>query len=190
MKNVFALLSLAIGFLWVYSATAEELRSGPQPGDFVEAFEVEKSAGNEKDGVSEGQQLCYRCKLGSRPVVAVFARTADKSLSNLLKELDAVLAKNESKKLSSFVNLLGTDTKALKASAREIVASSGAKNIAVVIPADHENGPAEYRLNPKADVTVLVYKAGTVTANFALAQGELDKDAIEKITNAATSLVN
>jgi len=46
-------------------------------------------------------------------------------------------------------------------------------------------------LNPKADITVLVYKGGTVKANFALAQGELRADSVrKKIADAATALVN
>ncbi|HJT34041.1 MAG TPA: hypothetical protein VJ783_18490, partial [Pirellulales bacterium] len=39
---------------------AGALKSGPQVGDSVEAFQVVKCAGAEDDGVRVGQQLCYR----------------------------------------------------------------------------------------------------------------------------------
>ena len=147
---------------------AEKLKSGPQLGDSVGAFHVEKCAGNESDGVETGEKLCYRCKLGNRPVVAVFARKNDKQLAALVKELDAIVAKNVSKKMAAFVNLLGEDSKSLKEQATKLVKESKAKNVAVVVPVDHKKGPENYKLNPKAELTVLVYKQGRVRANFAL----------------------
>ncbi|HEV3341416.1 MAG TPA: hypothetical protein VG125_13690 [Pirellulales bacterium] len=39
---------------------AGALKSGPQVGDSVEAFQVVKCAGAENDGVSVGRELCYR----------------------------------------------------------------------------------------------------------------------------------
>ena len=169
---------------------AEDLKSGPQPGDSVGAFTVEKCAGNEQDGVDSGEKLCYRCKLGNRPVVAVFARTPDKSLTSLMTELDAIVSKNEDKKMASFVNLLGKDVETLKEKAGWLVKESKAKNVAVVVPMDHEDGPADFSLNAKADVTVLVYNKGKVIANYALPTGGLDKDVIEKIRKSAEEMVN
>jgi hypothetical protein len=39
---------------------AEELKSGLAVGKSVPAFDVVKCGGAPKDGVKEGQQLCYR----------------------------------------------------------------------------------------------------------------------------------
>ena len=39
---------------------AGALKSGPQVGDHVEAFQVVKCAGAEGDNVRIGQELCYR----------------------------------------------------------------------------------------------------------------------------------
>ena len=69
------------------SLASADLVSGPQPGERVGAFTVTKVAGNANDGVAEGKSLCYRCKMGNRPVVMIFARTADKSLAELIDEL-------------------------------------------------------------------------------------------------------
>jgi len=87
-----------VGLLAVGSAHAAELKSGPQVGDLVGAFQVVKAAGAPNDGVSDGEQLCYRCKLGNRPAVMVFARKPDASLAKFIEQLDAVVAKNEEKK--------------------------------------------------------------------------------------------
>jgi hypothetical protein len=177
---------LSLGFaiaVVVYAGglMAEELKSGLQEGESIGAFTVEKCAGNAEDGVPEGEKLCYRCMLKDRPVVAVFARKADSKLAGLVKQLDTVVAKNADQKMASFVNLLGGDVDELKSSAKSLVEKSQAKHVAVVVPTDHENGPENLKLNPDADVTVLIYREGIVKANHALTAGSLDKKAIAAI---------
>ena len=98
----------------ITAVRAAELKSGLQPGDLVGAFDVEKCGGAVNDGKEVGANFCYRCMLGNKPVVMVFARKADKSLATLVKELDKHVAKNSDQKLSSFVNLLGKDPAELK----------------------------------------------------------------------------
>ena len=70
----------------------DEMTSGLQPGDLVGAFDVEKCGGAVNDGKEVGANFCYRCMLGNKPVVMVFARKADKSLVSLIKELDKTAA--------------------------------------------------------------------------------------------------
>jgi hypothetical protein len=52
----------SVGYFGVLAAAlaAGTLKSGPQVGDSVDAFNVVKCAGAEKDGVRIGQELCYR----------------------------------------------------------------------------------------------------------------------------------
>lgn len=102
MLSVFAV----VAFLALASSLpAEESKSGLQQGDFIGAFDVVKTAGNPNDGVAIGDELCYRCKLGGRPVVAVFAQKSDDNVAKLIKELDKFVTHNEDKKAAAFVNL-------------------------------------------------------------------------------------
>ena len=78
-------VALAFGVAVVASA---EVTSGPAVGDMVGAFTVTKVTGNPDDGVADGRTLCYRGKMGQRPVVMIFARSADEKLAKLCKELD------------------------------------------------------------------------------------------------------
>ena len=78
----------AIALVFTASYCMADLVSGPQPGDGVGAFTVTKAAGNPSDGVEDGKRRCYRCRMGSRPVVMIFARTADQSLAKLVNELE------------------------------------------------------------------------------------------------------
>src|SRR6056300_1510235 len=85
----FASMLLVCAGLVVAATTARaDLTSCPQPGESVGAFIVTKVAGNAEDGVADGKALCYRCKMGARPVVMVFARSGDASLAKLVKKIE------------------------------------------------------------------------------------------------------
>jgi hypothetical protein len=172
------------------AAVAAELKSGLAVGDSVGAFTVEKCAGNPEDGVPEGQELCYRCMLGNRPVVAVFARSVNGELTALVKELDALVEKHQDQKLASFVNLLGENPAELRDAAKKLTEKSKAKHIAVVVPKDHKSGPENMKISPDADVTVLIYRQGTVEANHALASGKLNKKSIAAIVADSSKILN
>ncbi len=171
------------------SLASADLVSGPQPGDRVGAFTVTKVAGNANDGVAEGKSLCYRCKMGNRPVVMIFARTADGSLAKLINELEEELKEHEADKLTGFVNMIGADAESLKVAAAKFVKDNGIERFAFVVPEDAENGPGNLNIAPEADLTVVCYKGGKVMASHALKKGELNGDTIGAIVEASCSLV-
>jgi hypothetical protein len=187
IKSMSLGLALALGLVVVAQAeetkeaAKEALKSGLQPGDRISAYDVVKVAGAPNDEVEEGTKLCYRCKLGNRPVVAVFAHEVDEELVALIKELNALVAKNEKKEMASFVNLLGEDQEALAKEAKKLAKEAKADNVAVVVPEEHKNGPEHLKLNEKADVTVLIYKEGVIEKNHAFAKDELKKEIIAKV---------
>ena len=165
-------------------ASAKEtaaLKSGLQTGKMIGAFYVTKCAGAAEDGVEVGKNLCYRCKNGGRPQVMVFTRNWDKSVAGLVKELDSAVAKHEKKELRAFVNLLGKDKNELKVAAKKFGETTKAKTIPFVVPNEFKNGPEDYGLNPKAELTVIIAKGGKVVANHAYAKGQLDKKAVGSI---------
>ncbi len=174
-------LSLAVVLAGAGAVIGAELKSGLQPGDLVGAFDVEKRGGAVNDGRSVGDNFCYRCMLGNKPVVMVFARKADNSLASLAKELDKHVAKNSDQKLSSFVNLLGDDPSELKETASSFASKNKLENVALVVPHDNENGPPEFAINPSAEVTVTIYRGGKVAATHALGPGQLDQAAVQAI---------
>lgn len=186
MKKVLTIcltLALAAGV-----AVAAELKSGLEPGKLIGPFDVVKCAGPD-DNVKVGSELCYRCKYGARPMVMVFSRSTDDKVASLVKKLDGAVAANSSKQLAAFVNLLGSDREALEAKAKEFSASTKASNVPLVVPVEFENGPADYGINPTADVTVIVAKGGKVTANHGFAKGALDDAAIATVLKDAEALV-
>ena len=166
-----------------------EVTSGPQVGETVGAFDVTKVAGNPDDGVAEGRSLCYRCKMGGRPVVMVFARTADEKLAKLLKKIEEEVEEHQDEKLASFVNMIGTDPESMKKAAAEFATKHGIKRIAFVVPEDAKDGPPDLKIAPDADVTVICYRGGIVQANHAFAKGGLSDEKIAAVAEASCKMV-
>ncbi len=189
MKSIVT-LSLAALMLVGVTAMGAELKSGLQPGDLVPAFDVEKCGGAVNDGKEVGANFCYRCMLGNKPVVMVFARKADKSLASLVKALDKHVAANADQKLSSFVNLIGDEPDALKATAKEFAAQNQVENVALVVPQENENGPAEFNVSPAAEVTVTIYRNGKVAASHAVAAGGLTDAEVKAIIADTAKILN
>jgi len=170
VKNLFVLgLGLCVALVVSGNAMAENaVKSGPQQGDRLGAFNVTKVAGAQSDGVSEGTNLCYRCKNGSRPQVIVFTRSTDPKVAELVSRLDKAVTKNESSKLRVFVNLLGEDKEDLADNAKKFAASSKAKNVPFVVPNEFENGPDNYGINAKAAVTITFASDSGVKGSYAV----------------------
>ena len=183
------LAGLVAGAVMAAGVASADLTSGPQPGESVGAFTVTKVAGNANDGVAEGKSLCYRCKMGNRPVVMIFARTADQSLAKLIDELEEELKEHESDKLTGFVNMIGSDAESLKVAAAKFVKDNGIQRVAFVVPEDAQNGPDNLKIAPEADLTVVCYKGGKVMASHAFKKGELNGDKIGAVVEASCSLV-
>lgn len=182
IKSISLGLALALGLVVAVQADeAKELKSGLQPGDRIGAYNVTKVAGAPNDNVPEGAELCYRCKLGNRPVVAIFAREVDEELVSLVKELNQVVAKNQEKQMGSFVNLLGEDQEMLTNEAKKLAKEAAAENVAVVVPIEHKNGPDHLKLSEEAEVTVLIYKDGVIEKNLAFAKDEMCSECVKQV---------
>ena len=181
MKSLYAFCLSAL-FVFAGTVTADEgLKSGPQVGDGVGAFYVTKLCGAEDDGVKEGKNLCYRCKNGRRPQVMVFTRSSDAKVADLVKKLDKAVSDNEDSQLRVFVNFMGDSKDDVRETAEKFAAASKAKNIPFVLPNEFENGPDNYGINKKADITIVMAESSKVKASHAVSKaGELDVDAVIK----------
>src|SRR5688572_23251914 len=165
-------------------ASAEEVKSGLAAGEKIPAFIVAKVGGADADGVEVGKELCYRCKYGARPQVMVFTRTTGGEVANLTKELNAAIAANADKNLTAFVNVMSADKAAAEKAAKEL-AAAGSTSVPVVVPVENENGPANYGINPDAEVTVLIANKMKVVSSKGYKASELDAAAVLKDVKAA-----
>ncbi|MEM7476302.1 MAG: hypothetical protein AAF483_15010 [Planctomycetota bacterium] len=162
-------LSIAVACLFLLnSAVAEDVKSGLKVGDRIGAFNVTKCAGADKDNVAVGKELCYRCKNGARPQIMVFTRSTDTNIEKLVKGLDKAVKNHESAQLRAFVNVLGESRDVASDEAKKLAKSSKAENIPFVVPNEYENGPANYGINPKADLTIIFANESKVVANYSV----------------------
>ncbi len=189
MKSVLSLVALA-SLGWAAAVVAAELKSGPSVGAPLAPFEVVKVAGAVGDGVDQGEELCYRCKYGSRPMVMVFTRAKNDGVAKLAKKLDATVAAHKAQKLAAFVNFVGGERSELEKAAKSLGSSEQIEHVALVVPVESEDGPADYRLSADADVTVLLCAQGKVMQNIALEADSLSDNQINDIIAGAEKLLN
>lgn len=143
-------------------------------GDAVGAFYVTKVAGAEDDGVSPGENLCYRCRYGSRPLVMVFARRSGGRLTELVRRLDGAVARNRDARLKGMVTFVGRDLDALRQQATEIAQLAEVKQVPVAVAAEATTGPIHERLDADAAVTIVVAKESQVVTALAYQVDDID----------------
>lgn len=139
-----------------FAAVESGLKNGAMPGPF-QVVDV--------TGPSKGKQLCYRCQYGASPVIAAFVNGDATKSGKLLADLQKIVDARKDKGLRSFVVFMsGPESK----EAIEKVAAEKKVTIPLVfLPrGTHEEDIASYKISPKAQNTVLIWKQSSVKGNF------------------------
>ena len=165
----------ALALMLTANVFAAEPNSGLKEGARVGAFNVKDCT-----GPSKGKSLCYRCKYGNRPVVAIFTRNLDESVTGLIKNIDGQVVKNGDKQMKAFVVLLTDDPDAAEGKLQKVAKKAGIKNVPLTI-FDGVTGPPSYKISKKADVTVLMWNKSKVKVNKGFAKGKFDKAAAKTL---------
>jgi hypothetical protein len=176
------LLSLGVALVFGATLIAGEVKSGLECGATPDAFNVKDIT-----GPFEGTSLCYRCRLGGRPVTAVFTRTLSDELASLVKEVDSVVEKNKDKQAGAFIVLLSKDPDSEESKVKEFAKKHNLKTPLTVF--DGEAGPPSYKIAKDAEITVNLWNKQKVEANHAFGKGGLNKDAVAKIVADAEKML-
>jgi len=174
-KCLLACVALVVASVGLTFA-AEKVQSGLEKGAKVPAFYVKDVTGPAKDG----EELCYRCRYGNQPVVTIFAKEMTEEVAALTKELDGVVAKNRDQKMAGFVVLMAEDPSKAAPSLAKTAEKMKIEQLPLTTFKGTE-GPKGYKINNKADVTVMMWVEGTVKVSEAFNKGDLTKDAISKV---------
>ncbi|HLJ95284.1 MAG TPA: hypothetical protein VKU02_19050 [Gemmataceae bacterium] len=173
----------------LYSA-AEELKSGPQPGETIPGPFHYLNV----NGAHAGNPHCLVCEFGLRPVVLIFAREAPSDqapLAVLLQKLDEAMDRYKNAELRAGVVVLNEDF-AKEETRKDLVRrwEGTAKDLKhVLVAVAGPDGPENYNINKNADVTVLLYKEHKVVANFAFAKDKLTEKDVNAILVAMKGLI-
>jgi hypothetical protein len=186
MRKFAAAFAVALTAFCVQGLSASDIKSGLQVDEPPPAFNVTDITG---PAAGEGK-LCYRCKYGARPVVSIFVRKIDENTAKLVKELDAIVAKNvEDKKMAAFVTVLTEDPDAHEAELKKVADEQKIKHTPLTV-FENAVGPTSYKINEKADVTVMMWVENNVKVNHAFAEGELTSEAIEAVIKDTAKILD
>ena len=185
MRKFVSFCALAVAVVASGMVNAADLKSGLQVGDFPGAFNV-----TDITGPSAGEKLCYRCQYGDRPVVTVFTRSMNENVVKLVKEIDGVVQKNsDDKKMAAFVTLLTNDPDAVEGDLKKVATEQGIKKTPLTV-FENNVGPAKYKIDEKAEVTIIMWVESDVKVNYAFAAGELNADAVTRIVADTKKILN
>ncbi len=183
-KSLVALAALFVASVG-FAVAAEKIESGPDKGFSVPAFYVKDVTGPAKDG----DDLCYRCRYGAQPVVTIFAKEMTDEVAALTKELDGVVAKNRDQKMAGFVVLMTDNAEKGAASLKAAAEKNKIEQLPLTISVDGAGGPKAYKINPKADVTVMMWVEGKIKVSQGFTKGELNKEAITKVSKETKQIL-
>lgn len=158
---------------------------GPlQVGDEVGAFYVK-----DVTGPAAGQDLCYRCRFGDRPVVSIFARKVDDNLASLLKEVDGIVGQNAAKEMAAFLVVMTDDPAGQEEKLKQLAKDKELKNVPLTTFED-VNGPRSYRINKDAEITVMMWVDGKVQVNDTYKSADLTKEKIAAVGKSTSKILN
>lgn len=165
------------------SAFAEEVKSGLAKDARVPAFYV-----TDITGPLKGEELCYRCRYGNRPVVSIFTKEMTDEVAALTKEIDQVVGKNRDQKMAGFVVVMTDKADDVKPALEKVAKD---KEITQVPLTTFEGtaGPEGYSISGTADVTVMMWVDGKVTVSHGFKKGDLNKDAISKVVSETKTIL-
>lgn len=165
-------------------ASAADLKSGLQVDAYPDAFNV-----TDVTGPLAGKKLCYRCQYGARPVVSVFVRKMDENTAKLLKQIDDVVGKQEEKKMAAFVTVLSDDPDGQEAALKKTAEEQKITHTPLTV-FENAVGPTKYKIDEKANVTVMMWVDSNVRVNHAFAAGDLSDEAIAKVIEDTAKILN
>ncbi|MDG2222337.1 MAG: hypothetical protein P8L85_13220 [Rubripirellula sp.] len=151
-----------------------------QTGDPVGVFYVTKAGGAIDDGVEPGQDLCYRCRYGSSPMVMVFLRETDGKVQQLVQRLDATVRRNERSRLRGLVTVLGKGFGGLRETASRVANRGKVIKVPVVVAKEAETGPLNYKLRADAPVTIVVAKDSQVVRVYTSTTADIPVESVIK----------
>jgi hypothetical protein len=176
-------LALAIPNNLLHKLWADDgVFSGPQVGEKLPGFKVRGIL----DG-DAGKELDFVTQADGKPIVLIFVHEANRPSISMTRILSAYTVSRAKDGLVTGVVWLDDDPTAAENNVKRMKhALTPEAQLGVSL--DGREGPGSYGLNRKVILTILVGKAGTVTANFALVQPSIQAD-LPKILEQVVKLV-
>jgi hypothetical protein len=173
------LLTAAVSGLGADEPCKSGLREKQRPGPYTALVSV---------GPQRGQQHCFICESGDRPLVIIFARQLSDPLGKLAAKLDKALIDHQASELRTWVTFLTDDQVSLDPKVVQWSKKQATGSVPLGVFEDPV-GPPTYLLAREADVTVLLSVKQKVVANFAFRTGELNDAGVGAVLKALPKIV-
>jgi hypothetical protein len=168
--NRLAVSALLFCFVNSVVTAADPVFSGPQVDEKLPSFKVR--------GVFDdnaGKELDFVTAAGDKPLVLIFVHDLNRQSISLVRVLSSYTVSRAKDDLHTGVVWLDADATEAENTLKRVKHALTPKAPTGISP-DGREGPGAYGLNRNVQLTVLVGKAGKVTANFALVQPSLQAD--------------
>jgi hypothetical protein len=149
---------------------ADPVFSGPQVDEKLPAFKVRGVFDN-----NAGKELDFVTAAGDNPLVLIFVHDLNRQSISLVRVLSSYTVSRAKDDLQTGVVWLDADATEAENTLKRVKHALTPK-APTGISLDGREGPGAYGLNRNVQLTVLVGKAGKVTANFAIVQPSLQAD--------------
>jgi len=185
MRWVTMSLTMMVGFsqssILLAQDEAQQVFSGPQPGESMEAFDVQYAFGD-----TAGVTMQPLKKAGDKPTLLIFVHKLTRPAIGLTRVLTK-FAEQHQKSLYTNMIFLTDDVTATQ---QRLIAARRALPIKthVTIAPQGIEGPGAYGLNRKVTLTILFGDNQKVISNTALIEPSVQADALKIITHIAQAL--
>ncbi len=159
------------------------LQSGPEIGATIHSFFVRAVTGPHRN-----RSVCYVCRFGTRPVVAVFMQEVDPDLPKLLKAIDGFVDENRVSGLRSF-GVLVTDDSASVVPTLQTMAFDEQIRMPLTASTTTIVGQDSLSLNEKAATTIVMYRQVKAVSTLAFSRGSIDDAAVVRTLRELKSLI-
>ena len=184
MKKLTGIAAACLMLATAAVVAAEKLTSGLPVGESVPAFNV-----RDITGPNAGKTLCYRCKYGAQPVVAIFTREVNDNVAELIKKIDAQVGENKDAKMAAFVVTITDNPDSVEPKLESLAKSADIKNTPLTI-VEGTSGPPNYKISKDAEVTVMMWVESEVKVNEAFGKGGLDKKAVDRLAGETKKILD
>lgn len=106
-------------------------------------------------------------------------------MAGLVKELDALVAAEEERKLAAVVNFIGEANDEAKEKIKRFGDKHSLKKVSLAATTEAD----KFKISDDAEVTVMLYRGKKVKFNYALSKGGLDEKAIATIVEGANKML-
>jgi hypothetical protein len=151
-------------------ADIQTVYSGPQVGELLSPFSMRVAIGS-----VAGKEIDLLDRAGDGPIVLIFVHDVNRQSVALTRIASKYAAGRAKDGLNAGVILLDDDATHGEATLKRIQHAL-VPSVPTGVALDGGEGPGEYGLNRKVQLTVLVAKEKRVTANFAIVQPSLQVD--------------